>query len=143
MSKISYRPFINVMGPTKCIVYLSCECFIKCVLFTLRLKAYHVFTKVDSRDLQMSNMLIWRYHCLGEVAFLNIWNQYWLPSDTVHQRFFVHLPCPFSNLDYRSLESTLINNYSFALTVHWWVCKFTLLRVWTRCTPLEGSDDLN
>ncbi len=38
---------------------------------------YHL-TRVDSRDLQTSNISIWRYHCLGEVAFLKIWNQYWL-----------------------------------------------------------------
>ncbi len=65
--------------------------------------------RVDSRDPQTFNISIWRYHCLGEVAFLKIWNQYWLPSDTVHQRFlFISPPCPSSNLVYRSLESTLI-----------------------------------
>ena len=60
-------------------------------------------------DMQTSNISIWRYHCLGEVAFLKIWNQYWSLSDTVHQRVFVHLPCPSSNLVHRSLESTLVN----------------------------------
>ncbi len=50
-------------------------------------------TRVDSRDPQTSNMWVWRYHCLGEVVFLKIWNQYWLASDTVHQRFlFISLP---------------------------------------------------
>ncbi len=59
-----------------------------------------------------SNIQIWRYHCLREVVFLKIWNQYWLPSDTVHRsrgsEVFVHLPCPSSKLVYRSLESTLV-----------------------------------
>ncbi len=64
--------------------------------------------RVDSRDPQTSNIPIWRYHCLGEVVFLKIWNQYWLPSDTGATEVFVHLPCPSSNLVYRSLESTLI-----------------------------------
>ncbi len=48
--------------------------------------------RVDSRDLQTSNTSIWRYHCLWEVAFLKISNQYWLPSDTVHQRFLFISP---------------------------------------------------
>ncbi len=30
-----------------------------------------------------------------------------IPSDTVHHSFFAYLPCPSSNLVYRSLESTL------------------------------------
>ncbi len=64
------------------------------------------FVRVDSRDLQMPNILIWRYHCLGEVAFLKIWNQYWLVWYSASE-VFVHLPCPSSNLVYRALESTL------------------------------------
>ncbi len=32
--------------------------------------------RVDSRDPQTSNISIWRYHYLGEVAFLKIWNQF-------------------------------------------------------------------
>ncbi len=63
--------------------------------------------RVDLRDLQISNISIWRYHCLGEVAFMKIWNQYWLPSDTMQQSFFGHLPCPSSNVVYRYLELTL------------------------------------
>ncbi len=40
-------------------------------------------TTVCLTDMQTSNTSIWRYHCLGEVEFLKIWNQYRLPSDTV------------------------------------------------------------
>ncbi len=50
------------------------------------------YVRVDSRHPQASNIPIWRYHCLGEVVFLKIWNQYWLPSDTVHQRFLFISP---------------------------------------------------
>ncbi len=55
-------------------------------------RAYLHFARVDSWDLQTSNISIWRYHCLGELAFLTISNQYWLPSDTVHQRFLFISP---------------------------------------------------
>ncbi len=34
------------------------------------------FFKVDSRHPQTPNIPIWRYHCLGEVVFLKIWNHY-------------------------------------------------------------------
>ncbi len=40
--------------------------------------AISLITRVDSRDLQTSNISIWRYHCLKEVAFLKIRIQYWL-----------------------------------------------------------------
>ncbi len=52
----------------------------------------YTITRVDSSDPQTSNIQIWRYHCLGEVVFLKIWNQYWLPSDKVHQRFLFIFP---------------------------------------------------
>ena len=75
--------------------------------WTQRRVANATVSKVDSRDLQTSNISIWRYHCLGEVPFLKIWNQYWLPSDTVYQRYLfispVHLQTDIS------LESTLAN----------------------------------
>ncbi len=48
--------------------------------------------RVDSRDPHTFNIPIWRYHCLGEVVFLKIWNQYWLPSDSVHKRFLFISP---------------------------------------------------
>ncbi len=58
----------------------------------LLLWCHYRSTRVDSRDLQMPNISIWRYHCSGEVAFLKIWNQYWLLSDTVHPRIFFISP---------------------------------------------------
>ncbi len=52
--------------------------------------------RVDLSDPQTSNILIWRYHCLGKVVSLQIWNQYWLPSDTVHQRFSFIFPAQWA-----------------------------------------------
>ncbi len=76
---------MKVLDPTK---KMKCKwtsvtqiCSGICVCFM------NLVVQVDSRDLQTSNISIWRYHCLRELAFLKIWNQYWLPSDTVHQRF--------------------------------------------------------
>ena len=65
--------------------------------------------RVDSRDLQTSNISIWRSYCLGEVAFLKNWNQYWLPSDTVHQRFLLS-PLPIFKL---SLQVPWIDSSHF------------------------------
>ena len=65
----------------------------------------------DSRNLQTHNLSIWRYHCLGEVAFLvSIFITVWCRASEV----FVHLPdpCSFSNLVYRSLESTLSSKFA-------------------------------
>ncbi len=61
-----------------------------CVIMTS--KHHPLKTRVDSTDPQTSNIPIWRYHCLGEVVFLKIWNQYWLPSDTVHHRILFISP---------------------------------------------------
>ncbi len=44
--------------------------------------------------MQTSNTSIWGYHCLEEVEFLKILNQYRLPSDAIHHRVFFHFPCP-------------------------------------------------
>ena len=74
--------------------------FSDCIVFLLQ--------SVCLTDIQTSNASIWRYHCLGEVVFLKIWNQYWLPSDTSQHSFFAHHPYPSSKLVYRSLESTNI-----------------------------------
>ncbi len=56
-------------------INMKCQChntYIFC--FPLQ-KTKNNITRVDSKDLQMSNILIWRYHCLTEVVFLKIWNQ--------------------------------------------------------------------
>ncbi len=65
---------------------------VKLLLASASLWWFYIDIRVNSRDLQPSNIPIWRYHCLGEVVFLKIWNQYWLPSDTVHQRFLFISP---------------------------------------------------
>ncbi len=114
-SKVSLLFFGQFFTCSRIVYILRLAAYRKSLICADLLKVATQGSKVDSRDLQTSNILIWRYHCLGEVAFLKIWNQYWLPSDTVHQRlFFISPACPSSNLVYRSLESTQL-----ALNEHW------------------------
>ncbi len=83
-------------------------------------------TRVDSRDLQMPNISIWRYHCLGEEAFLKIWNQYWLLSDTVHQRFLfispTHLQTSKSLQVPNWIDSSMMTAYLVLLGIDLLVC---------------------
>ena len=69
---------------------------------------YENFVECDTRcsyviicltDMQTSNTSIWRYHYLGEVAFLKTW----ITLRYSTSQIFVHLPFPSSNLVYRSL----------------------------------------
>ncbi len=68
--------------------------------------------------MQRSNTSIWRYHCLGEVAFLSEDLKSMMKSDGTSQ-LFVHLPCPSFNLVYRSLESTLVGQVYLKMECSW------------------------
>ena len=92
--------------------------------------------RVDSRDPQTSNVSIWRYHCLGEVACPKIWNQYWLPSDAVDQRFLfishAHLQSTLESTlvpgqisegySIAACMANLLSNYIRVIFSNFWIC---------------------
>ncbi len=98
------------------------------------LHSHNSVLEVDSRDLQTYNISIWRYHCLGEVVFLKIWNQYSLPSDTVHQRFCSSsLPIFKLSLQVPWIDSSYFAHYLFLCTLH------IILPVGWRNSPGSGK----
>ncbi len=68
-----------------------------------------VFVIIGLTDMQTSYASIWKYHCLGEVVFLKICNQYWLPPDTLQRSFCSWLFLPISKIGLQVLwtDSTI------------------------------------